>query len=1021
VATLRICGYHAAIGGQLPDCMNRNDCMSQDNSRFVLFPVSLGACMVALCSLIPSVNGQAPKEPTFSSQAVQARSQALAGNWNEALKAADALLKADSADAHARVTRGIVLNGLSRYDEAIEELDQVTEIEGRQPEDLINRADAYAHLSHSYFQQGEFLQAIDNAYFATLEKGNHALAHNNRANAYIAREQYDKAIRSAGRAIESDANFAAAYSNRGLAKAKRNRLKQAIEDLDKAIQLDPQLAAAYQRRGAALAMNKQANKALSDLNKALELQPGMVDALCDRAWLYGLNGNMSRAMTDLNEAVRVQPDAVRARIVRGQALLQQKDYNAALSDLNKAVSLAESNAAAWCYRAYAYHGQEQYSKAVNDFTKAIELDPEFELALQGRSQAYRKLGRREESRADRNRLKELGESTQDEPTEAETARFVVTSSPVDPAKRDDAIRAAARIDDLVAANYSQHDLQPNPMTTDAQFVRRIYLDITGTIPTYIQTRAFLNSRDGDKRMQLIDDLLSSDGYASHSFNYWADVLRYTDRINDNVGGEPYRQWIKQSLAENKAWDEMVSELLTAEGLIWENPATGYLQRDANMPLDNMNNTVRIFLGTRIGCAQCHDHPFDRWTQKEFYQMAAFTYGTQTHTGGGDTRFWSDNPNDRLQAEYEEIEQEEEDRRRNSYRFRRLIRANMQIVNDRSEKKITLPADYAYDNAKPGEAIPPSTIFGPPARLQSDKPPRHAFAEWVTSKDNPRFALTIANRLWQRAFGIGQIEPVDDMVDGTVAENPPLMEFLESEMKNNDFDMKQFMRMIFYSKTYQQQAGMERLDANEPYHFPGPLLRRMTAEQMWDSFLTLAVVDPDEYRERPADVYTDVIGVDLGTVSAPDLLQAVHHRDEVNSGGTRWRREKKYRYKGALLARASELPSPVPANHFLRMFGQSDRELISASSSSGSVPQVLFMFNGPISHMILEKDSTLYNNVRKTRSVGSGVKTVFRTILSRDPDKDELQLAEAEIKQNGIPGYGNVIWALVNTREFLFIQ
>lgn len=995
--------------------------MNQHKSSFRLSPTSLSVVMLVLCSLASSTSGQAPTPPVVSPQAAQARSYAAAGRWDEALKAADALLKVDAPDPHARVTKGIALNGQARYDEAIEELDQVTEIEGRKPEQLLNRADAYAHLSYSYFQQGKFLQAIDHAYFATLEKGDHALAHNNRANAYIARGQYNKAIRSAGRAIESDGDFAAAYSNRGFAYAKRDRLKQAIEDLDKALQLDPDLAVAYQRRGAVRAMNKQPNEALADLNKALDLQPGMVDALCDRAWLFGLNGDMSRAMTDLNQAVKMQPESVRARIVRGQAFLQQKDFNAALKDLTQAVSLDQSNAAAWCYRAYAYHGQEQFSKAVDDFTKAIELDPEFQLALQGRSQAHRKLGHREQSRADRTRLKEMTDPSSDEPSAAETAKFAVASVPVDEAKRQDAIRAARRIDDLVSANYSQHGVRANPITTDAQFVRRIYLDVTGTIPTYKQTRAFLNSRDEDKRVQLIDDLLNSDGYASHSFNYWADVLRYTDRISDVVSAEPYRQWIKQSLAENKPWDQMVSELLTAEGLIWENPATGYLQRDANMPLDNMNNTVRIFLGTRIGCAQCHDHPFDRWTQKEFYQMAAFTYGTQTHTGGGDTRFWSDNPNDRLQAEYEEIEQEEEDRRRNSYRFRRLIRANMQIVNDRAEKKITLPADYAYDNAKPGEAIPPRTIFGPPAHLQSDQPPRYAFAEWVTSKENPRFALTIANRLWQRAFGIGQIEPVDDMVDGTVAENPPLMEFLESEMKKNDFDMKQFMRMIFYSKTYQRQAGMEQLDANEPYHFPGPLLRRMTAEQLWDSFLTLAVVDPDEYRERPANVQTDVIGVDLETVSAPDLLQAVHERDATNSGGTRWRREKKYRYKGTLLARASELPSPVPANHFLRMFGQSDRELISASSNTGSVPQVLFMFNGPISHMILEKNSTLYNNVRRTRSISTGVKTVFRTILSRDPDREEMQLAEAEIKQSGIPGYGNVIWALVNTREFLFIQ
>jgi len=965
--------------------------------------------------------GQPTKARTVSPQASKARSYANSAKWSEALKAADSLLKADAKNAHARVTRGMALNGQGKYDEAIEELDKVTEIKGRKPDQLINRADAFAHLSHAYYQKGDFLEAIDNAYFATLEKGDHALAHNNRANAYIAREQYDKAIRSADRAIKADANSAVAYSNRGFAYAKKERLRRALADLDKAIQLNPNLATAYQRRGAAYAMNKNPQEALTDLNKALKMQPEMIDALCDRAWLFGLNGNMARAMDDLNKAVRLRPDSVRARVVRGQAFLQQEDFNAAIKDLERAVALDDSNASAYCYRAYAHQGREQFREAESDFSKAIELKPEFKLAWKGRSQAHKKLGNREKARTDRDMFKKLTSPSAGKESTQQTERFDVTSAEVNPATRQNAIRAAKKIDDLVAANHAAHNVQPNPLTSDSQFVRRIYLDITGTIPTYKQTRAFLNSKEDDKRSQLIDELLNSDGYASHGFNYWADVLRYTDRINDHVGGEPYRQWIKQALAENKPWNQLVSELLSAEGLIWDNPATGYLQRDADMPLDNMNNTVRIFLGTRIGCAQCHDHPFDRWTQKEFYQMAAFTYGTQTHTAGGDTRYWSDNPNDRLQEEYEEIEQEEEDRRRNSYRFKRLIRRNMQIVNDRKGKKIHLPKDYAYDNAKPEEAIPPKTIFGPPAHVRSDQTPRQAFADWVTSPDNPRFALTIANRLWQRAFGIGQIEPVDDMMDATVAENPPLMSFLESEMKNNNFDMKQYMRMIFNSQTYQRHAGTEQLDANEPYHFPGPLLRRMTAEQLWDSFLTLAVVDPDEYRERPASVHTDVIGVDLSEVSAPDVLQAVHLQQQVDGGGARWRREKKYRYKGALLARASELPSPVPANHFLRMFGQSDRELISASSASASVPQVLFMFNGPISHMILEKNSTLYNNVRRTKSAGTGIRTVFRTVLSRDPDKEELELAEAEIKQNGIPGYGNVIWALVNTREFLFIQ
>ncbi|QDU09923.1 DUF1549 domain-containing protein [Gimesia aquarii] len=600
-------------------------------------------------------------------------------------------------------------------------------------------------------------------------------------------------------------------------------------------------------------------------------------------------------------------------------------------------------------------------------------------------------------------------------------RFMVKSKPVSTTKLSSAIKSAEKIDKLVESNYFKHKVKPNPMSTDEQFLRRIYLDITGTIPTYRETRYFLASRHPDKRKNLIDRLLNSDGYASHFYNYWADVLRYTDRLNNNVDGRPYRQWIKQSLAENKPWDDMVSEMITAEGLIWENPATGYLQRDSGMPLDNMNNTVRIFLGTRIGCAQCHDHPFDRWKQKEFYQMAAFTFGSSTRANGRDKRFYTgSDPNRRLRKEYNELGQEEKDRRRNQGRFNRMIRVNMMVVNDQINRKIRLPHDYAYTDAKPKSVVEPKTLFGKPADIKKGEAPRKAFARWMVSKDNPRFALTIANRLWKRAFGRGQIEPVDDMMDHTVAENPELMKYLESEMKRLNFDMKEYLRILYNTKTYQRQATTTDTPLSEAYHFPGPILRRMTAEQAWDSFLTLAVVDPEEYRELPSDVRSDIIAVNLNDASAQEVLDADKKvREEVDR--KRYKREKKYKYKGQLLARASELPSPVPASHFLRTFGQSDRELISASSDSGSVPQILFMFNGPVTHMMLEKGSTIYNNVIEQKTVKEGVDVIFMTILNRRPDKEESKIAMDEIEKNGAAGYGNVIWSLVNTREFLFIQ
>ncbi|MDA0832359.1 MAG: DUF1549 domain-containing protein [Planctomycetota bacterium] len=960
---------------------------------------------------------------------VQAREQIKNSQWDLALETSDKALALEPTNAGAFVARGMALNGKRDYDAAIAEFDKTTAQGGRDPLLLVHRADAYAHRSVALYQKGQYLDAINSAYFALLEKNDHHEAHHFRAVAYIARSQFDKAINSTNRAIGAKADYAEAYSTRGVAYAGKGNDKQALADQDKALELQSDLAIALQRRGSLHAKKGDLVKAIQDLDQAVKVAPQSPDALCDRAFIYGIGRDLTKAAADIEAALKLDPSFPKAKFQKGMMLLDAGEFDAAIKMFDESIALGNMTSAVFCFRGYAHSGNKSYELAIKDFSEALKIDSKNTMALSGRSTAYRKSGNSKEAGADASALKKLqppekktakkGKDKEKSDKDEPPPRFMVSSKPVHPDRRTLALASAKRIDTMVAANYAKHKVTPNPKTDDATFLRRIYLDITGTIPTYQQTRKFLGSSDPDKREDLIDELLNSDGYASHYFNYWADVLRYTDNLNGNDRGEPYRQWIKQSLAENKPWDNMVFEMLTAEGLIWNNPATGYLQRDAGMPLDNMNNTVRIFLGTRIGCAQCHNHPFDRWTQKEFYQMAAFTFGTLTNTGGSDTRYWDSNPNERLQEQYEAIEQEEEDRRNNSYRFNRLIGINMRIVNDQPARKITLPKDYAYDDAKPGDVIAPKALFGEDAEIRSGETPRQAFARWLTSTENPRFALTIANRLWKQAFGIGQIEPVDDMMDDTVAENPELMQHLEKEMKRLKFDMKEFLRILFNTETYQREACYDEVVLGAPYHFPGPILRRMTAEQVWDSFITLAVVDPYEYRELPANYRTDIIGVDLNEISAEKLLEADSQGNVID--GQQGQRQKKYTYKGVVLARASELPSPVPASHFLRMFGQSDRELISASSTMGSVPQVLFMFNGPISHMMLEKNSTIYNNVMRKKTVDDGVRAVFWTILNRDPAPEELELAKEEVKQNGPAGYGNIVWSLVNTREFLFIQ
>ena len=188
-------------------------------------------------------------------------------------------------------------------------------------------------------------------------------------------------------------------------------------------------------------------------------------------------------------------------------------------------------------------------------------------------------------------------------------------------------RIADEIDRLVQQKLEADGVSRNPRTTDEQFVRRLYLDIVGRIPTLEETTAFLNSNAPDKRARLIDQLLDSYGYVSRQFNFWADLLRVQSRTRNQIGA-PYIDWIKDSLEENKPYDQFVREMLAAEGPMMDrdSAAVGYYLRDFNMPEDNMSNTVRIFLGTRLECAQCHDHPFDKWTQRQYYEMVAFTGG-----------------------------------------------------------------------------------------------------------------------------------------------------------------------------------------------------------------------------------------------------------------------------------------------------------------------------------------------------------------------------------------------------------
>lgn len=594
------------------------------------------------------------------------------------------------------------------------------------------------------------------------------------------------------------------------------------------------------------------------------------------------------------------------------------------------------------------------------------------------------------------------------PTGVEKTKVEI--APVKPELRDEAIRSAAKIDALVEAGLKKAGLKPNEMASNEHLVRRLYLDITGTIPTSKQTELFLRSGTEVGKQMLVDSLLNRPGYASQMYNWLADILRLVDRADNNTYLRPYSDWIKQCLRDNEPWDAMVHDMLTAEGRVWDEPPVGFVLRDPGMPLDNLNNAVRIFLGTRIGCAQCHDHPFDRWTQKEFYSLAAFTAGIEYRS------------NVRINVSNSDLNKAAPGKNgmesNVARQARQLMRLNRSGVVHNDKKNLKFPHDYQYDNAKPDQTATPAVLWGDAPSKISNAERRTVFADWVTSPKNTRFALTMANRLWRKAMGIGLIEPVDDLRDETVATNPELMEFLTNELIRLKFDLKEFQRIIYYSKTYQRAVTYDDLDPEKPYLFPGPVLRRMTAEQVWDSLLTLTMPNP-ELVVRPDDSeYVQIIAMDEKTTAA-DVIKKAEQLAEYRKQESKDR--SKRLYKGQELVRASELPQPLPEGHFLRQFGQSDRQSIADSHTDGTVPQLLTMFNGPVTHMMLEQGSVIYNEVVAEKSPESQINRIFLCLLSRHPDANERAVAIKEMKAAGPAGYGNVIWALLNTREFLFVQ
>jgi len=606
-------------------------------------------------------------------------------------------------------------------------------------------------------------------------------------------------------------------------------------------------------------------------------------------------------------------------------------------------------------------------------------------------------------------------------------------------------QAAARIDMLVEGGLKKAEQKPNPLASDEQFVRRVYLDIAGRIPTREETLEFINDTSLSKRAKVIDKLLNSDGYNSHLFNYFADMMRVADQAQ-KARFYTYQDWLKGQIADNVSWDKVVYAMMTADGRLLENGATGYLLRDAGMRLDNLSLTLSTFLGANVSCAQCHDHPFADWTQRQFFEMAAFFGATETFGTRGSKGGYGMQEMRKVLASLDD--------KRMQQQAKNLVRINAMAVDDGNENDLKLPDDYKYPDGKPGDPVSPklatwsdnkNTKAYQGVQTKSEEDLRAQFAKWMTSPDNPRFAMTIANRLWKRAFGLGVREPVTDLDDVEAAVNPALLRHLGAEMVRVKFDLKQFMRLLYNTQTYQREATSHEMAESGPYLFSGPILRRMSAEQAWDSCATLVVgADVDKFKAHRGSDYAKALTIDFGKDASPDTIKTQIETALTNmrkyggqNGGNPKNNAKKKRMRaqsadseedlainppvrdGLVLARASELPQPERDQHFLRMFGQSDRQIADSSSEEGSIPQVMMLMNGEAQRVIGQNDSLVVKTATAQSMPAQQVESLYLSFFSRKPRADEIKTAVAGL-ESGMT-MRDLTWVLFNTREFMFVE
>ncbi|MEZ6052982.1 MAG: DUF1549 domain-containing protein [Planctomycetaceae bacterium] len=365
----------------------------------------------------------------------------------------------------------------------------------------------------------------------------------------------------------------------------------------------------------------------------------------------------------------------------------------------------------------------------------------------------------------------------------------------------------SHLDELVADKWERMKIAPSGLCTDAEFIRRVYLDLTGLPPTADDVKAFLaDERETRvKRDELVDKLIGSDEFVTYWTNKWADLLQVNSKFLGKPGAESFRSWIRTQVASNMPYDEFCYQVLTADGSNKDNPAASYY-KILREPDAMMENTTHLFLGVRFNCNKCHDHPFERWTQDQYYQTAAFfaRVGLKKDDAGGDQKIGG-TAVEGAKPLYEVVFEKPEG----------------EIKHDRTGAVTAPEFPYAVDFSTGDDATR-----------------RQRLAGWITSPDNFYFVESYVNRVWGYLMGVGMIEPLDDIRAGNPPTNPELLDWLSGEFIHSNFNVQELMRTICKSRTYQLSIGTNEWNADDTINYSHAVARRLPAEVLYDSVYTV---------------------------------------------------------------------------------------------------------------------------------------------------------------------------------------